>query len=402
MKKICFITQCALPIPTVKGGAVETLVEYLLDENETKENFKYTVYSIEDAEAEKRTKKYRHTTIKYIKKSRGGLNKALFRLDRLLQHLGIYIPCSVEFYKMLKQLKREKDIDYFIYEAGQTTQLPLLARIIPKEKLLVHIHWDGMANKKKDSCFSYLIAVSDYIGRCWKKGSGCEDSKVIVLPNCTKVERFDIDVHEVEKKKLREKLGISGSHKVVIFTGRIVKEKGVKELLTAFEQLKTELVTLLIVGSANFGASTNTEYEKEVETLINKSERNIVFTGFIHQTDLYKYYSIADVAVMPSLFQDPAPLVSIETQATGTPLVATRVGGIPEYVGNGDCGILIEKDERLVENLREKIDFLLENEIVCENMKIQEKRHVKNYTTRAYYENFTKTIDQIARQSDGK
>lgn len=386
----------------MKGGAVETLVEYLLDENEIKNNFKFVVYSVGDDEAERKSHKYQYTTIKYIEKSDGKLNKILFRLDRAMQHLGIYIPCSVEFYRMLKQLRKEKDIDYFIYEAGQTTQLPLLARFIPKEKLLVHIHWDGMANKKKDSCFSRLIAVSDYIGRCWKNGSGCEENKVIVLPNCAKIERFNIDTSEAEKIELRNKLGIPQNHRVVIFTGRIVKEKGVKELLTAFDQLRTELVTLVIVGSANFGASTNTEYEKAVETIINKSKRNIVFTGFIHQTDLYKYYSIADVAVMPSLFQDPAPLVSIETQATGTPLVATRVGGIPEYIGNEDCGILVDQDEHLVENLRNKIDYLLENEEVCENMKVQEKKHAQNYTTSLYYENFTKIINRIAREQDGR
>lgn len=402
MKKLCFITQCSLPIPTVKGGAVETLVEYLLDENEIKNNFKFVVYSIGDDEAERKSHKYQYTTIKYIEKSDGKLNKILFRLDRAMQHFGIYIPCSVEFYRMLKQLRKEKDIDYFIYEAGQTTQLPLLARFIPKEKLLVHIHWDGMANKKKDSCFSRLIAVSDYIGRCWKNGSGCEENKVIVLPNCAKIERFNIDTSEAEKIELRNKLGIPQNHRVVIFTGRIVKEKGVKELLTAFDQLRTELVTLVIVGSANFGASTNTEYEKAVETIVNKSKRNIVFTGFIHQTDLYKYYSIADVAVMPSLFQDPAPLVSIETQATGTPLIATRVGGIPEYIGNEDCGILVEQDEHLVENLRNKIDYLLENEEVCENMKVQERKHAQNYTTSLYYENFTKIINRIAREQDGR
>ena len=181
MKKICFITQCSLPIPTVKGGAVETLVEYLLDENEIKNHFEFLVYSVGDDEAERKAKKYHHTTIKYIEKSDGRLNKILFRLDRAMQHFGIYIPCSVEFYRMLKQLRREKDIDYFIYEAGQTTQLPLLARFKKKKKLLVHIHWDGMANKKKDRCFSYLIAVSNYIGRCWKKGSGCEETKIIVL-----------------------------------------------------------------------------------------------------------------------------------------------------------------------------------------------------------------------------
>ena len=70
MKKICFITQCSLPIPTVKGGAVETLVEYLLDENEIDKNFEFTVYSIADKEADKISKKYKYTTIKYIEKSK--------------------------------------------------------------------------------------------------------------------------------------------------------------------------------------------------------------------------------------------------------------------------------------------------------------------------------------------
>ena len=65
---------------------------------------------------------------------------------------------------------------------------------------------------------------------------------------------------------------------------------------------------------------------------------------------------IADIAVMPSLFQDPAPLVCIETQATGTPLIATRVGGIPEYVTK-DSALLIDKDKNLVNNLADKINY---------------------------------------------
>ena len=95
-------------------------------------------------------------------------------------------------------------------------------------------------------------------------------------------------------------------------------------------------------------------------------------------------------------------MYSIETQATGTPLIATRVGGIPEYIGNEDCGILVEQDEHLVENLRNKIDYLLENEEVCENMKVQERKHAQNYTTSLYYENFTKIINRIAREQDGR
>ena len=58
---------------------------------------------------------------------------------------------------------------------------------------------------------------------------------------------------------------------------------------------------------------------------------------------------------MPSLFQDPAPLVGIECQATGTPLIATRVGGIPEYVTK-ETAILINKDQDMIKNLADKID----------------------------------------------
>lgn len=123
-----------------------------------------------------------------------------------------------------------------------------------------------------------------------------------------------------------------------------MEEKGVRELLQAFQQVQYDDVTLLIIGSANFGSKTNTPYEKEVAKIIEASPRQIIFTGFVHQTKLYKYYNIADIAVMPSLFQDPAPLVCIETQATGTPLIATRVGGIPEYVTK-DSALLIDKDK---------------------------------------------------------
>ena len=57
MKKICFITQCVLPIPTVKGGAVETLVEYFLDENEKKPKYQFTVISASDSDAQKKISK---------------------------------------------------------------------------------------------------------------------------------------------------------------------------------------------------------------------------------------------------------------------------------------------------------------------------------------------------------
>ena len=48
MKNICIITQCSLPVPTVKGGAVETLVEFILKQNEIKGKYNFTVISVAD------------------------------------------------------------------------------------------------------------------------------------------------------------------------------------------------------------------------------------------------------------------------------------------------------------------------------------------------------------------
>lgn len=394
MKNICIITQCSLPIPTTKGGAVETLVEYLINENEKKENFNFTIISVEDEKAQDISKKYKNTRFIYVKKHGNVTNKILMLIYKILKHLNIYIPFSLEFRDALRELKKINQQDYYIFEAGPTTQLPALNKIIPKEKLLVHIHWDGMSNSKKDKCFSYLIPVSNYIGQQWQKNTNRSWDKIKPLYNCAKVDLFTKIISDDEKLELKRKLNIPLNNKVIIFTGRIVEEKGVKELLEAFLKLKHDNVTLLMIGSANFGADTNTKYEQEIAELINKSNRSIVFTGFVHQTELYKYYNIADVSVIPSLFQDPAPLVCIEAQATGTPLIATRVGGIPEYVGE-NSSILVEKDSNLVNNLANEIDALLNDEQRCNEMGNASKLNAIQYNTSKYFDDFCDIINQI-------
>ena len=394
MKKICIITQCSLPVPTTKGGAVETLVEYLINENEKKKIFKFTIVTVGDKEAEKISKKYNYTDFVYVKQHNSKINKILMLAYKVLKHLEIYIPFSLEFKGALKEIKKLKDQDYYIFEAGPTTQLPALNKIIPREKLLVHLHWDGMSNNRKDKCFSYLIPVSDYIGRQWQKNTERLWDKIKPLYNCAKVDLFKKTISDSEKLELKRKLNIPLENKVIIFTGRVVEEKGVKELLEAFLQLKYNNVTLLMIGSANFGANTNTKYEQRIAELINKSDHSIVFTGFVHQTELYKYYSIADISVIPSLFQDPAPLVCIEAQATGTPLIATRVGGIPEYVRENSA-VLVEKNENLSENLAKEIDLLLNDVKLCEVMSKEAVLNATKYNTEKYFDDFCYIINSI-------
>lgn len=394
MKRICFITQCSLPVPAVKGGAVETLVEYLLDENEKYRKYFFTVISVFDQLAEKQSKKYEYTDFIFIRKANSKVNSAVYLIYRVLKHLGIYIPYSLEFAEVLRYLRKEKKYDYYIHEAGATTQLPALSRIVSKEKLLAHLHWNGMGNRRKDSSISYMISVSDYIGACWRKDAECNESKVITLHNGVRTERFQKMCTNDEKRELRNKLEIPQNNTVIIFVGRIVEEKGVRELIQAFHELEHEEATLLIIGSANFGVESDTSYEEVIKRLADKETRQIVFTGFVPHMELYRYYSIADIAVVPSLFQDPAPLVCIETLATGTPLVATRVGGIAEYAGE-ECSILIDNDAYFVENLSKTIDHLIEHPELRLQMGEKGRLHAEKFSVDNYYKNFCILMDEI-------
>ncbi len=387
MKNICFITQCVLPVPAVKGGAVETLVEYLLNENEKKGEYHFTVLSIDDIEAKRKSRDYKNSSFIYIPKGNKMINRLIGFIYRVLKHINIYIPFSLEFYKSLMLLKTLDKQDVFIYEAGPTSQIPAISKRVGKEKLFVHLHWDGMGKPSLDKAFSRLIPVSEYIGECWEKATNCNTKKIYPLLNCVDAECFDKLFEKREQYKLKDELDIPEDNYVIIFIGRMIEYKGIKELIQAYNMVNIDKTTLLLVGSSNFGAGKRTSFEKEIEDLVNKSNKNIITTGYIHQNQLYKYYSISDIAVMPSQFQEPAGLVALEAQITGTPLIATRVGGIPEFTSEKST-ILVKQDECQIEEIAKNIEMLLLDSEKRKKMGENGRKFAKDFSVEKYYLKF--------------
>ena len=397
-KNICFITQCNLPVPAVKGGAVESLVEFLIKENENKPTFNITVISISNIAAKAEAQKYRFSKFIFINPKNKILNKFYSVIYKILKKIGIYIPFCIEYYDVYKYLKKSKDLyDFVIYEAGPTTQVTLIQKIVDKKKILVHLHWDGLGNLKKDKSFNYLIPVSNYIGQRWQQTTGRSNNKIKVLPNCVNTALFQKRISKAAQNKLLKKLKINSKDFIIIFIGRIVPEKGVLELIKAINLIKKDNITLLIVGSSNFGKSTKTKYERKVYEEIKKSQKKIVQVGYVPNKNLFEYYSLADIAVMPSVFEEPAGMVCIEAQSYGIPLIVTKVGGLPEYCSNST--ILVEK-ENLINNLVEKITFLYEHPEVYEKMITEGKSKSIIYNTKTYFENFKKIISEIGGKDD--
>lgn len=118
----------------------------------------------------------------------------------------------------------------------------------------------------------------------------------------------------------------------VLYFGRIDPEKGVGTLVRAMKRLPT--LKLVVVG-------TGTEVEGLLAWVRESRLENVEFVGPKWGDDLKPYLSRARLVVVPSLWYEPSPMVIYESFATGKPVIASRIGGIPELVTE-DTGVLCE------------------------------------------------------------
>lgn len=130
----------------------------------------------------------------------------------------------------------------------------------------------------------------------------------------------------------------------VMFAGRVFADKGPDVLVRAAALLPAERFEFTIVGSIGFDRNAPlSPYERSLRKLADESGRRIRFEPFVDRDALPDLLREADAFVVPSRWREPSGLTLGEAMATGLPVIASRVGGIPEVVG--DAGILVEPDD---------------------------------------------------------
>lgn len=136
----------------------------------------------------------------------------------------------------------------------------------------------------------------------------------------------------------------------IVFMGRVIPDKGVDVLVRAAALLgrgdgaPTADTEVVVIGRPGFAPDAPlSDYEKELRRLAEASAIPVAFEGFTTRTELPARLRTADAFVVPSRWPDPAPLTVGEALATGLPVVASRIGGIPELVG--DAGVLVTPDD---------------------------------------------------------
>lgn len=400
MEKIAIITSGFLPVPASKGGAVENIVVNLLNENEKNNKVEFNVVSIFDDISYNESKKYSKSNfnfikvnplIKFIDKITFLIAKKILKKENSQSYR--YIFQRLYYLNKCSKILKKNDFDKVILENHPTQYLALkwgknYLKYAGRYYYHCHNEFPGtygcseiIKNTKK------IICVSNFIANSISNLMNMPSDKFVVLRNCINVKRFSNELNFDEKKKLKEKYGIKDNEKILLFTGRITPEKGVKELVESLKNVSNQNYKLLILGSALNELKTKTKYQEEIENIVQTISSKVIFTGFIKYEEINKFYSIADIAVLPSIWDDPAPLTVIESLVSGLPIITTNSGGIPEYATNGSA-IIIERNKDLVENLSKNINLLLNDEAKLKEMSTSAKKVSKDLTLNNYYNNF--------------
>ncbi|HQS67302.1 MAG TPA: glycosyltransferase family 4 protein [Sulfuricurvum sp.] len=192
-----------------------------------------------------------------------------------------------------------------------------------------------------------------------------------------------------DKVTLRNRFGIKDKDFLLLFTGRIVSDKGINELVKAFDTLckKHPHIHLLLVG----------DHEHHLDPIQPNTLSLIQTNSRIHtvpfQSDIRPYFCIADLLILPS-YREGLPNVLIEGGSCGLPLIATNINGCNEVIIEGENGLLISPKN--VDALANAIETLLTNTILYDKLKANARASIlKRYDQHVYWEKLHNELDSL-------
>ena len=237
--------------------------------------------------------------------------------------------------------------------------LPLMEAIGLKRKVL------DIVEKLTYSCANMVYPNSkglyDFILN--NRFTNKEKLKVIASGSSNGIDTSFFDPQQIsleQQSQLKEDLNISVSDFVFVFVGRLVKDKGINELVSAFSNLKGHNAKLLLVGT----------FEEELDPLLPEtlndieSNNNILSVGW--QSDVRPYLAIANALVFPS-YREGFPNVVMQAGAMGLPSIVTDINGCNEIIEEGVNGIIIPPKD--VVALKSAMTEMLENKDLYQHLK---------------------------------
>ena len=222
--------------------------------------------------------------------------------------------------------------------------VPALRKLSPALPLVVHFHgpWAAEAREEGEGRIGYLmkllverrvyrranrlIVLSEAFAGIARRDFGIAPELIRVIPGGINCDRFEINE---SRATARAKLGWPADRPIVLAVRRLVRRVGLENLIDAMVEVRRRAadVLLMIAGTGPM--------RQALESRI--AERGLCshvrLVGFVPDADLPRAYRAADVSVVPSVALEGFGLTAGESLASGTPVLVTPVGGLPEVVG---------------------------------------------------------------------
>lgn len=400
--KVLIISSGFHPVTNNMGGAIENLIETYLIENEKKFKNDITLYSVE-TEKGKKERDFQNTKIRIINKT-----TFAYKIKQAINYIKLKITKkydgNIYIKEVINDLKKRKELNY--YDCIIVENIGEFVPIIKKytnTKVVLHLHNDYLNIETKNGnvitqACDNIWCVSEFISKKVKEiiKDEKEKEKVKILYNGINFEKIKRDVSNQEKENIKKKYNISSEEKVIIYTGRLMPEKGVKELIEAYIELSKERenVVLLIAGGTRKIKENENEFVDNIKKLSTNAKGRVIFTGNIEYKKLYEIYSIADIQVVPSMWEEAFGLTVIEGMSYSIPVIVTSSGGIPEIV-HTDYELMVDRDLNLIINLKEKINYILDNPKIVENIVKDYPAKISKFTNEEYSNNFNILMNKI-------
>ena len=390
--KIAILTCGMLPIPAVQGGAVENMIDFYLAYNNRQSLHDITVFSPWD------DKVRNHPALSsdvnhYVYIDVTSLKARIARKIYGYLHHNEYYNYFIEYYfEQVYAKLRQQDYDIIVLEnsPGHTCKLSQRGY----KNIVLHLNNDllNATSRHHDVVFNGLTKIltcSDYIRD--RVHTIAPDSKVQTLYNAIEVQNF-LPQQPNDLYRLRAALGLVDEDFVIVYSGRVNKDKGVSELIDAMLLLKDELpVKLMIIGGTFYGTSDNEDnFVRSLKDKANQIKDKIVFTGYVPYQHIPDYLHLADIAVLPSMWDEPFGLTIVEALAAGLPLITTRSGGIPEICEG--VATIVERTD-IVNNLVAAIHNLYDNPEKRKQMATASLERAKLFDEESYSKKFFAALE---------
>lgn len=320
----------------------------------------------------------------------------------------VRVPYNIFALKKIIELNKRIDVDIIHAHHTSCMSYTLLRRFLSDKPYIIHVHdttagalksYESIPFRLAPGAFlkefimtkavplakqrfmwkraDVLIAVSNSIARELHEDYGVPEEKIRVVYNAVDVDLFK---PAENKNALRRSLGIKGQP-VILFVGHYGFRKGPHYLIKAAPTVLRkfpEASFVLVGGTPPFlGTRIYWQILRDLSSSLNV-QNHINLVGSVSYDKVFDYYSIADVFVLPTLYEG-LPKVVLEAMACQLPVVTTNVSGNPEVVTDGETGLLVKSGS--VSQLADALIRVLSDPKMAEKMGVKGRKRIKGYFT---------------------